>query len=81
MFKGGLMLLYKTTYQTQYVKQDPVTNHIIWNGSAKDAGAARKNIRQTLGFIPNSVQTAKIVVPTDKEGLLKFLNGGFLKSV
>ena len=68
------MLLYKTTYQTQYEKDEPVKTHSIWNGSAKDAGSARKRIRQTLGFIPNSVQSAKIVVPTDKPSLLKFLN-------
>lgn len=75
------MLLYKTTYQTKYEKDEPVTNHTIWNGSAKDAGSARKNVRQALGFIPNSVQSVKIDIKTDKVGLLKFLNGGFLKSV
>lgn len=75
------MLLYKTTYQTQYVKQDPIKDHTIWNGSAKDAGSARKNVRQTLGFIPNSVKSIKVDVPTDKVGLLVFLNTGYFNLV
>jgi hypothetical protein len=70
------MLLYKTTYQVQNEKDEPVKTLTIWNGSAKDAGTARKRIRQTYGFIPNSVQSAKIDIPTDKAGLLKFLNSG-----
>jgi len=71
------MLLYKTTYQTQREKDKPVKTHSIWNGSAKDAGSSRKKIRQTYGYIPNSVQSSKIIVPTDKPSLLKFLNSDF----
>lgn len=72
------MLLYKTTYQTQYEKDEPVKTHTRWDGSAKDAGSSRKKIRQIHGFIPNSVQSAKLVVPSDKPSLLKFLNSGFI---
>ena len=75
------MLLYKTTYQTHYDKDEPVQTHTRWDGSAKDAGASRKKIRQTVGFIPNSVQSSKITVPTDKPSLLKFLNSGLFVNV
>lgn len=76
------MLFYKITYQTKHVKNGPVTNHVAWVGSGKEASAKRKLIRQMFRYIPNSVQTLKVDVPTDKISLLKFLNKGvFLEIV
>ena len=72
------MLLYKVTYQkkvsTEDLNIDPVYTHTMWLGSSKEAVSMRKLIRQEHGYIPNSVQTAKINVPVDKKGLIKFLN-------
>jgi hypothetical protein len=77
------MLLYKTTYQikTEPGLHDYVQTFYRWHGSAKEAGAFRKKSRQKYGYIPNSIQTAKIVVPTNKVDILKFLNSDFMKSV
>ena len=72
------MLLYKTTYQIDSKNDTPIKTHSVWNGSAKDAGSARKKIRQMYGFIPNSIQSAKIVLPTNKPSLLKFLNSYYI---
>jgi len=74
------MLLYKTTYQIQYEKDEPEKTHSRWDGSAKDAGSNRKKIRQMHGFIPNSVQSAKIIVPTDKPSMLAFLNSNYFNN-
>lgn len=73
------MLLYKTIYQTEIEKI--VETHTQWHGSAKDAGAYRKKSRQRHGYIPNSIQSAKIVVPTNKVDMLKFLNSNLIKKV
>jgi ABC-type Mn2+/Zn2+ transport system ATPase subunit len=70
------MLLYKTTYQTEIKKI--VETHIKWHGSAKDAGSHRKKSRQKYGYVPNSIQSAKIVVPTSKKDLIKFLNSNLV---
>jgi hypothetical protein len=77
------MLLYKTTYQVKRFEtlQPEVTTFYRWHGSAKEAGAFRKISRQKYGYIPNSIQTAKIVVPTLKVDLIKFLNSDFMKLV
>ena len=72
------MLLYKTTYQIKDEEKQVIT-YQRWDGSAKDAGSERKKIRQRHGFIPNSVQTQKIVLPADKKGFLRFLNEFLLK--
>jgi sulfate adenylyltransferase subunit 1 (EFTu-like GTPase family) len=74
------MLLYKTTFQ---IKTDPGIHDYVqtitkWHGSMKEAGSFRKNSRQRHGYIPNSVQTQKIVVPTNKVDMLKFLNSDFM---
>jgi len=45
-----------------------------WVGSQAEAASLRKNVRQKHGYIPKSVGTKTINVPTDKRGLLKFLN-------
>lgn len=77
------MLLYKTTYQVKRFEtlQPNTITYFRWHGSAKEAGAFRKTSRQIHGFIPNSIQTAKIVVPTLRVDLLKFLNSDFMKLV
>lgn len=70
------MLLYKITYQKNY--EGVVSNHGVWAGSQSEAGSLRKQIRQKNGYMPNSVQTSKIDVPTKKTDLIKFLNSGIL---
>jgi hypothetical protein len=73
------MLLYKTTYQTEIEKI--VETHTKWHGSAKDAGSHRKKSRQRHGYIPNSIQSAKIVIPTNKPEFIKFLNSNINKNI
>ncbi len=73
------MLLYKTVYQTEIEKI--VQTHSKWHGSAKDAGSFRKTSRQKYGYIPNSIQSAKIIVPTNKTDMIKFLNSNLIKSI
>ena len=71
------MLLYKVTWQIEKTKIDKmkiVDTLTKWVASGKDAGSCRKKARQEHGYIPKSVQTSKIVVPTDKKGIIKFLN-------
>jgi hypothetical protein len=70
------MLLYKITYQKNY--DGVVSDKSVWAGSKSDAGSLRKKIRQEHGYMPNSVQTSKIDVPTKKTDLIKFLNSGIL---
>lgn len=72
------MLLYKITYQVQINKDDHVSLHKQWEGSKADAGNFRAWARQRHGYIPNSVQTEKINVPTKKDELIKFLNSNFV---
>lgn len=72
------MLLHLITYEVRY-KGDADTEtasgrYGIIVGSQKEAGQRRKSIRQTVGYVPNSVETARIDVPNAKSGLLKVLN-------
>lgn len=66
------MLIYKITYQKKY--EGVVMKKTHWAGSGKDAGSIRKNARQEDGYVPNSVQTEKIDVPTKKDLLIEWLN-------
>jgi len=66
------MLIYKITYQKKY--EGATMTKTKWAGSGKDAGSIRKNARQEHGYVPNSVQTAKIDVPTKKDLLIDWLN-------
>jgi hypothetical protein len=72
------MLLYKTTFQTEIEKV--VETHSMWHGSAKDAGSYRRQSRQRHGYIPNSIQSSKIQVPTNKKELIIFLNSNLAKN-
>ncbi len=72
------MLLYKVTYQTQMSKDDHVALHKKWIGSKEASANFRALARQRRGYIPNSIQTEKIVVPTKKDELIKFLNSNFV---
>lgn len=75
------MMLYRTTYQKENPETGLTTTYFRWDGSAKDAGANRKKMRQRHGFVPNSVQTAKIIVPTNKKDVIKFLNSEIFSNV
>ncbi len=72
------MLLYKITYQTKVSKEDHVALHKQWEGSKAAASKFRSWARQRHGYIPSSVQTEHIDVPTKKDGLLKFLNSDMM---
>jgi hypothetical protein len=50
------------------------TTIIRWTGSQAEAATLRKEARQTTGYVPNSIQTEIIDVPTKKQELIKFLN-------
>lgn len=47
---------------------------VIWVGTQSDAGKARKELVAD-GFKRAEIETEEIDVPTNKEGLLSFLNG------
>lgn len=47
---------------------------VNWAGSLSAASSKRKLLRQRVGYVPNSVQTQFIDVPTKKDGLLRILN-------
>lgn len=62
------MLLHKITWIEDSRKKT------LYCGSKAEAGSERKLIRQRPGYLPNSVQTSGIDVPTKKAGLLRYLN-------
>jgi hypothetical protein len=71
------MMAYKITWQIKRLKLDDikvVDTFFKWEGSAKDAGSTRKKARQADNYVPNSLKTEKINIPTNKVDLLKFLN-------
>lgn len=70
------MLLHKITYQIKTEAPDAKVyiTRSKWCGSQQEAGANRRIIRQMHGYIPNSVQTEKVDVPTKKKALVDFLN-------
>ena len=45
-----------------------------FTASQKDAGAMRKEIRQSNGYVPNSVETIPVDIPTTKNDLVTVLN-------
>jgi len=67
------MLLYKIIYKIES-NTDTFATIIKWAGSGKEAGQIRKSARQKTGYVSNSVKTDKINVPTNKQGLIDFLN-------
>ena len=66
------MLLYKITFQTKAFGETKTITR--WVGSQADASAKRGKIRSRSDYIPSSVQTDKIDIPTNKKGLLAYLN-------
>jgi hypothetical protein len=72
------MLLYKITYQVQINKDDHVSLHNQWEGSKAAAAKYRSWARGRHGYIPNSIQTQFINVPTKKDELIKFLNSNII---
>lgn len=49
-------------------------NKTLWVGSQGDAGKTRKGLVES-GFKRAEITTEEVDVPTNKEGLLGFLNG------
>lgn len=68
------MLLYKITYKIDSNTFATISEITEWVGSGKEAGKIRKSARQKTGYVSNSVKTDKINVPTNKQGLIDFLN-------
>jgi len=62
------MKLYLITATTEDSK-----THVIWGGSQSDAASARKEML-TRGATRKKTRTFGVDVPTNKEGLLQFLN-------
>ena len=66
------MKLYKITATNQDTSTD---SKIVWVGSQADAVQARKTFAAE-GFSRKEVDTVEVNIPTDKTGLLAYLNGG-----
>lgn len=66
------MKLYKTT-ALRTVSESDVDNGVRWSGSQADAATDRKTFVSS-GFKRAEVDTVEVDVPTDKKGLLAFLN-------
>lgn len=47
---------------------------IVWAGTNAEAASERKRLVSELGFKRAEVATVEVDVPTNKEGLLAFLN-------
>ena len=62
------MKLYRIT-----ATQDDENHTAVWVGSQADAGKARKEL-VAKGFKRAEINTEEVDVPTNKEGLLAFLN-------
>lgn len=66
------MRLYKTT-----ATRDGDVRQTLWAGSQAAAAADRKSLVSDAGFKRNEVNTEEVEVPTNKTGLIQFLNGLF----
>lgn len=62
------MKLYLITATTEDSK-----THVIWGGSQAEAASARKEML-ARGATRKDLKTYEVDVPTNKEGLLQFLN-------
>jgi hypothetical protein len=65
------MRLYKLTI---VAGEETIRTH--WVGSQGDAAKVRKGWVSDEGFKRTQIRTEEVDVPTNKEGLLAFLNGG-----
>lgn len=66
------MKLYKTT-ASQTIESDTDTK-VRWAGSQAEAASDRKVFNSSLGFKRSEINTEEVDVPTDKKGLLAWLN-------
>lgn len=73
------MLLYKITFKTKSNGEIHVSNP-KWVGSKSEASKERAWIRSRDHYVPASVETEQIDVPTNKKGLLGFLNRQYQKT-
>lgn len=63
------MKLYKTTAAAKHEAQP------AWSGSQADAAKDRKHFNSDKKIPRAEIETVEVDVPTDKKGLLDFLNG------
>lgn len=68
------MRLYKITAIIATVDNASSAAHVKYVGSQADAASARKEFLD-LGATRKDTETLEVDVPTDKAGLLAFLNG------
>jgi hypothetical protein len=64
------MKLYKTEYLDDGALENR-QNRIVWDGTQTDAAKTRKRLK---GEGMRDIETFDVEVPTDKKGLLEFLN-------
>lgn len=65
------MKLYKTTYIDDAASTEPDKYRAFWDGTKGDAASTRKQLKRDLC---RDITTTPVDVPTDKTGLLGFLN-------
>mgnify|MGYP000005144360 FL=1 len=68
------MRLYKITATPNTGREDQFTTQTNWVGSQADAASVRKSLVDD-GWKRVEILTEEIDVPTNKDGLIKFLNG------
>ena len=68
------MRLYKITANIATINNDSEAIHVTYVGTQSDAAAARKEF-MALGATRKDIETEEVDVPTDKAGLMAFLNG------
>lgn len=67
------MKVYKITALRSTASSDTPDSEIHWVGSQADAASKRKELTSS-GFKRAEIETAEVDVPTDKAGLLSWLN-------
>lgn len=68
------MKLYRTYAEAQYGDGYGRDAKAQWTGTQADAAKARKYLNSTLKIPRDHIHTDEVDVPTDKKGLLAFLN-------
>lgn len=69
------MKLYKTYAEQQFGDPPTATTRTKWSGSQAEAASQRKYFNSNMKIPRDSIHTDEVDVPTDKKGLLNFLNG------
>lgn len=68
------MKLYRTYAEQMYGDGQNPRSHVRWSGSQAAAASDRKELNSKLKIPRDHIHTDEVVVPTDKKGLLAWLN-------